>query len=484
MSLVDSTALKDLDTPTMDAPAPTFLHEQIAADILSSDENEGYGDGAWTSKAEQNHLDEEVRQKYEVIQKSTGVNNSRPNAVNIGPSISDDTNVGDTDSPEYEGEVSSHNSQEETVIVIGKHNAVEPNLEPVQTSGMLMTSPTVGDWTKTVDEGHIVSGVVTSKVQSAMNGILMERFVEVNASNCLETGFCHKHEDIQNERLHYQQRKHFIPRVTPERISNPLQNPRLNSTNDDMPTIVVTGFDPISKYNNLKNLSWTIVKKFYDSQTNDGLFEHGLTYRILTGPDGEIQPIKTTYSYVASESVDDGDFDSWLQSSNARLYVHLGIASSLDREQSNMFRFDKRAKNGYCGYWTPDKNGESFPGPCINDGPDNICTPFSDESLDNLVANLPGQVTENKINGSFSFKTSKEVGHFLCNFLYYRSLFYAKERNTDLSPDQKSYVVFIHVPTLMWDKDGRECRKDICFSPAAAAVLALIVRKLLDIIPY
>ena len=487
----------EISVPTMDALAP-MLTEQIAADTPSSYQNEIYGDSTRTSKVEDN-LEEEITEKYEVIPKSMGVEDIRPSVVNnhrFGATISQlpgHADIGDADSPDDEGKVSSRNSPEEISIIIGKDCAMEANLEPIQTSGMFMTSPRVGDRTKTADEHHVPTnerpGFCTStimKVQTAANGILIKRCVEleVNASSSLEVGFLQSHNGIQEEPLRSQQEKqvHHNPRVTRKRISNPLQNPQLNSKNDDMPTIVVTGFDPISNYNDRKNLSWTIVKKFYDSQTNDGIFEHNSThYQVLISPDGKIEPIKTTYSYVASEP-GDGDFDSWLQSSNARLYVHLGTDSNLDEEPSNTFRFDKQAKNGYNGYWTRDRNGERFPGPCISSGPDNICTPFSDVSLDELVERLPWQVTDKKINGSFSSSTSTEVGHFLCNFLYYRSLYYANERNKDSSPDQQSYVIFVHIPTLLKDKDGNECRKDICGSPPAAAVLALIVRDLLDII--
>lgn len=449
--------------PTMDALAPK-LTEQIAAE--SSYQNERYGDSTRTSKVEDKNLEEEVTQKYEVIPKSTGVKDIRPSVANghrFGPTISQlpgHTNISNTD------------------------------LEPVLTSGMFMTSPRVGDWTEVVDEHHVpmnersfcTSTIV--KVQSAASGILIKQCIEMTASSSLDTGLLQRHNGIQEEPLHSQQEEQLRHnrRVTRERILNPLQNPLLNSRNDDIPTIVVTGFDPVSRYNDPKNLSWTIVKKFYDSQTNDGIFEHNLTpYQILTSPGSKLEPIKTTYSYVASEP-DDGDFNSWLQSSNARLYVHLGLDSKLDEGRKNRFRFDKQATNGYDGYWTKDKNGERFHGPCISSGPDYICTLFSDESLGNLVANLDGQVTEEKINGSFSFSTSTEVGNFLCNFLYYRSLYYANERNKDLSLDQQSYVIFIHVPTLLKDGDGNECRKDICGSPAAAVVLALIIRDLLDII--
>ena len=180
--------------------------------------------------------------------------------------------------------------------------------------------------------------------------------------------------------------------------------------------IVVTGFDPIYDPQ-IPNQSWIIVQKFCSQfQQKGGLIEHNsIPFQLMTGPpDCPNQPIKTTYSYVTSQ-----DFNNWLQSSNALLYIHVGVDSTLNSQSGNVFSFTMVAANGYDGYWGADKNFYTFPGPCVKNGDKYLYTQFSDEQLSSVVSRLPDEV---KINGAFTFQqmtNNRQCGRFLCNLLRY-----------------------------------------------------------------
>ena len=96
----------------------------------------------------------------------------------------------------------------------------------------------------------------------------------------------------------------------------------------------------------------------------------------MTGPpDRQNQPVTTTYEYVTSS-----DFDGWLKSSNARLYVHLGVEDT-GGGQSNVIKFEKCACNGKTGGWTPDLNKYAFPGPCVAEGDEFVFCNSSESRL-------------------------------------------------------------------------------------------------------
>lgn len=260
-----------------------------------------------------------------------------------------------------------------------------------------------------------------------------------------------------------------------------------------MPTIVVTGFGPIysPKY---PNLSWQVVQKFYSSrlQRDNGtryLEHNGIEYRLLCGPpksklDGTPIPIDTTYEFVNRPS-----FVNWLTSSKAKLYVHLGVESRLNGSDANCIRFDMRAYNGYKGYWTYDKHNQTYPGSCVDEDLEYRCTQFTDDDIKALVSILPDKVKEEHINGRFAFEQSYDTENatFLCDFLYYRSLYYAETRQDeveiDTESDDKSYVIFVHIPSTVNNTlESLSLRSNIMAVKATALVLEIIVNGLLDII--
>ena len=254
----------------------------------------------------------------------------------------------------------------------------------------------------------------------------------------------------------------------------PQKHLRVTTPSDNSPKIVITGFGPT--FCNWPNLSWKVVQKFRSFHSN-GVFEHkSVRYQIETGPKGG--PIETTYDYMTSS-----DFDEWLRESNARLYVHLGIDPDLDSARGNVVRFDKLAIRGDSNdHWVVDRNKCQFQGQCIINGPSNLRTTFRDEDLSGITSSLPSEVKREKINGSFSFEQSTKADLSLCNFLYYRSLDYAEQRNKENSEQTKSYVVFIHIPMKLKSADNTPC-SDIAGVPPLALVIDVIINNLLDKIP-
>ena len=70
--------------------------------------------------------------------------------------------------------------------------------------------------------------------------------------------------------------------------------------------------------------------------------------------------------------------------------------------------------------------------PCFPDGDYYLTTDFD-------VPELRRKIEETTADLCFSFRESDNPGNFLCNFLYYRSLYYAKKRD----------VLLIHVPDTL-----------------------------------
>ena len=236
-------------------------------------------------------------------------------------------------------------------------------------------------------------------------------------------------------------------------------------------TIVVTSSDPISGKS--PNQSWKIVQKFRSLfQQKDGVIEYNsIPFQLVTcPPGGQNRPVTATYDYLTSH-----DFDNWLKSSNALLYIHLGTSDTLNAEAGNTFSFERIAMNGQAEYWGADTNSRRVSGPCMEGGEKFLCTQFSDQQLNELISHISAEVRGEKINGTFAFKQSTDVGNSLHDFLYYRSLYYANSRNGTISDGRKSYVISIQVPSKLKPNN-------LAGIVPMALVLNLIVHNLLNII--
>ena len=314
---------------------------------------------------------------------------------------------------------------------------------------------------RTIENGYerLTSGVEKQDEESC---VCKGAFVPQNGYQESALSSCYQYSCIADQENHKDQ--HDI-------ISHPLKPPNVIKN-----VIVLTGFDPVYK---TPNQSWKIVQKFCTLFQKDGNFDHNsIPFQLETGPVSKLnRPVITTYSYVTSHS-----FDDWLRSSDALLYIHLGTNENLntDLEPGNVFSFETIAANGDANFWRKDKSLQKFHGPCIEGGEDTLLTPFSDNTdhdkqLNDLFSRLSKEVAEEKINGTFNFQLSNDAGHFLCDFLYYRSLYYAALRNEASVDGKRSYVIFIHVPSKLKPSN-------LAAVAPMALVLNLIVHGLLDII--
>ena len=210
-----------------------------------------------------------------------------------------------------------------------------------------------------------------------------------------------------------------------------IQKPILRA---DTPAMVFTGFGPI-KPGGDTNISATVMQEFY--RLYNGIFT------ILTGPDmvpatsdDPQPPVETSYAYVTSLT-----FDDWLSSTDARLYIHLGTKSneSYTEQRLNPIYFEQQAFNkGHDNFWMSDYYGSKEFEYCVPDGPRCLKTSFNISDLINKVKTKISQLTPGTIKGAntLSFVDSDDAGTFLCEFLYYRSLYYRNCTN----------VIFIHIP--------------------------------------
>ena len=220
------------------------------------------------------------------------------------------------------------------------------------------------------------------------------------------------------------------------------------SGEDSSKPIIITGFGPIipsardSKSNaaiqepviNVSgdastNLSATIVKQLFDSE--QGLFYYSFEeIPIEIGPD--YKPVTTSYNYVNSPL-----FDHWLESSDARLYVHLGTTLSNDTIyfEQRAYNFPVDRDTGKPG-WVADYLGHfNYGKACVPDSTDPyLTTSFNIPELIEKIKNVTGNISP------LCFQESCNAGNFLCNFLYYKSLYYAKTERGNAN------VIFIHIP--------------------------------------
>ena len=215
----------------------------------------------------------------------------------------------------------------------------------------------------------------------------------------------------------------------------------LDPTTDSSKPIVITGFGSIDGPGGDPNLSETLVQMLYHDPP-DGKFVYRdinneeLEIPILTGPAGpQTDPTGIPCSY---DCVRGDPFDTWLKSTDARIYVHLGIAD----DNYPIISFEKVAYNlpftVDCQQtaWVSDyEEHNNYNKECIPDGDYYLITSFNIPVLIEKVI----EATRGKVPSTVRFQESYNAGDFLCNFLYYRSLHYAKCKGN-------ANVIFIHVP--------------------------------------
>ena len=210
----------------------------------------------------------------------------------------------------------------------------------------------------------------------------------------------------------------------------------LDPTTDSSKPIVITGFGSIDGPGGEPNLSETVVQMLYHDLPDGKFVYHDINNEeleipILTGP--EPTGIPCGYDCVRNDP-----FDTWLKSTDARIYVHLGIADN----NNPIISFEKVAYNlpftKTCQQtsWVCDYEGHNnYNKDCIQDGDYYLITSFNIPVLIEKVM----EATRGTVPSTVSFQESYNAGNFLCNFLYYRSLYYANCKDS-------ANVIFIHVP--------------------------------------
>jgi len=174
----------------------------------------------------------------------------------------------------------------------------------------------------------------------------------------------------------------------------------------NIPIVLITGFGPFSGLaRNVDNPSWEVAKAL----------KHYLEWDIPVHI--KLHQLQVVYDEVLQKVP-----QYWLQY-NPTLVIHLGLAPG-----SAEIRIEKFAHNyDYCHV---DNNGNLPESQCCVKGevPEKLCCELP--YLDSLPA-----IVKNKLN--MACCVSEDAGRYLCEFIYYQSLFVDRKR-----------CVFIHVPNL------------------------------------
>jgi hypothetical protein len=232
--------------------------------------------------------------------------------------------------------------------------------------------------------------------------------------------------------------------------------------------IVVTGFGKIypDDPSDEANLSWRVVEKL--SETID---YQGIKIPVIKGqPSKEDknfpEPVKVCYSYV-----EDPSFQKWLVSTDALVYVHLGV-----NDKSGLVQLEttgRRKDIHFVADKYPDDDTPSYLSESDEKEPQRTSFQVSTELCNDLEAfkskiTFPVSCSDKPLN--LTYQRSDNAGTFLCDFLYYTSLNLAPKKN----------VLFVHIPGELPDDlpDDINCYNQ-CKVDALAEMVEFLVKKLL-----
>ena len=255
--------------------------------------------------------------------------------------------------------------------------------------------------------------------------------------------------------------------------------------------IVVTGFGKIypDEASDDSNLSWRVVKKLNKTIIDSRKRAIPVIKGIPNREDKSIlEPVKVCYN-----SVEDPYFQNWLSSTDALVYVHLGVNGKLGLVQlettgrrrgvhfkKDNYRHDEDDTPLYLPpadrierprHLYPDLNLESE----SSDKEPQTSFQISDELCDDLEAfksEITFPMSCSKKPLKLIYRKSDDAGNFLCDFLYYVSLSLAPKKN----------VLFVHIPDALPIDIPDDCYNQ-CMSEKAdalAEVVELLVKKLLE----
>jgi hypothetical protein len=232
--------------------------------------------------------------------------------------------------------------------------------------------------------------------------------------------------------------------------------------------VVVTGFGtiyPLDDPSDESNLSWRVVEKL--SETID---YQGRRIPVIKGQpskeDKSIpEPVKVCYSYV-----EDPSFQKWLVSTDALVYVHLGVNDKIGLVQLETtgkrrgVHF-KRDNYPHTQDDTPlylSESEENEPQTSFQ-----ISTALC-EDLKAFKSEITFPISCSDRPLKLTYRRSDDAGKFLCDFLYYVSLNLAPKKN----------VLFVHIPGELPIVDCyNQCMSEK--ADALAEVVEFLVKKLL-----
>ncbi|XP_071448829.1 pyroglutamyl-peptidase 1 [Hetaerina americana] len=167
--------------------------------------------------------------------------------------------------------------------------------------------------------------------------------------------------------------------------------------------VIVTGFGPFKHH--IINASWEAVKLLPTLKLEENLGIKLIIEKIPVSYDAVIDIVPTLW-----------------KTHNPLLFVHVGV-SSIAKD------ITLETKANRSGYWKPDVDGNSPKSGCCPCGKDECIS----SSLD--VEQICSEV--NKCERGTLACVSSDAGRYLCEFTYYTSLSFDKDR-----------TIFIHVPEL------------------------------------
>ncbi|KAL2114053.1 hypothetical protein VUR80DRAFT_1056 [Thermomyces stellatus] len=208
-------------------------------------------------------------------------------------------------------------------------------------------------------------------------------------------------------------------------------SPRPTRTSDI--EVLATGFGPFRGIE--KNPSYEIVSRLPDSISSDT--DDAPTIRVRKLP----EPIKVSYSSVAQ-------LVPKLYSTfpAAKYFVHIGVHGSIHR-----CRLERKAKKG--PYTKQDVDGRTFSDVFGDEdglwegGPEAI---DSQVNVDAIVERMMGR------GDGWDIEVSDDPGLYLCEFIYYSSLFAAQRFEKD---GRSLRGIFVHVPPYL-DPDALDKERD------------------------
>ena len=252
--------------------------------------------------------------------------------------------------------------------------------------------------------------------------------------------------------------------------------------------VVVTGFGRIYPEDaDESNFSWRVVEKLSKIIIDN----KGRAVPVIKGKPSEDdetipEPVRVCYSYVEEPS-----FQKWLDSTDALVYLHLGVsgkpagpANSIQLETTGKrrgvhFVSDKYPHNAddvdTPRYLSPE--GEEAPQTSFDVS--TLC-----QDLNTLKSEVRVPITCSEKPLKLSYKISDDAGRSLCDFLYFVSLELATTSPSRSSnPNFPRNVLFLHIPdTLCLPNDEIVGCYDHCKSEKAEAlaeVVEFIVTELL-----